>query len=60
MIPETLRNKFFNDLLPNGNSSTQTTHLRGQLCALVDMAYIDEEQRREIQERFAGRLQTDG
>jgi len=56
MIPETLRNKFFNDLLPNGNTSTQTTHLRGQLCALVDMAYIDEEQRREIQERFAGRL----
>ena len=56
MIPETLHQKLLYELLPNGNSSTQTTHLKGQLCALIDMAQLKEEKRQEISERFAGRI----
>ena len=56
MIPEELGRKLLYELLLNGNASTQTTHLRGQLCALVDMAMISDGQGQELRERFSGRL----
>lgn len=56
MIPEALEKKLLHELLPHGNASTQTTRLKGQLCALVDMAIITEEQRQEIRHHFKDRL----
>lgn len=44
------------ELLPNGNSSSSTKHLKGYLYALVEMGALESKVRDRLNQRFEGQL----